>query len=366
MLYWSNYWNLEEFPIPASPFKIVEPHLFERVRIALRGNDVHDIDRQSIAEHMHEPNFDFDYPGPMTEDEQNLMRTLRVHETCNDVLFQAWNEKVDKLMTMKNLRYVIVSLQGLFCATGCCRIRLLDETPVRRLLRYLRESDEPFVHGRPRVVFMGLRDEKEVNIIFNEYGFPDLYGELRDSKAQKKKSSGDLGDSEQVTNGDSDTDSSENDDDGDGGNGDEDSSEEGNESGEEDDEASTGEYEEEYDDEKFLETTSDQGEDNTDCSGEDANEESSEDRDADLSGAESEEESTIAKGSKPRKPASTVNNKIPTENGEESSVEEADEDGDDGVGDRPRKVYTLEQAMKVIISDPALEARMSSLRAWAV
>ena len=40
----------------------------------------------------------------------------------------------------------------------------------------------------------------------------------------------------------------------------------------------------------------------------------------------------------------------PGKRGDESSVEEADEDEDDGVRDSPRKSYTLEQELKVILS----------------
>ena len=200
ILYGINCWLLDTVPIHTSPFNIVEPNLFEKIDIAFGGDDLPYLDRLSMASSMHEPNFDFGYSVPLTEDEKNSERMLHIHQMCIAQIFQAWNEKVDMLKTMKNLRSVGVDLEELFCPTGCCRIGLLDETPVRRLLKYLSESDEPFVHGRPLVVFEGLRGEKEENIIYNEYGFRDVIKEYYESKAQQKKSSGEIGDSEQVGN----------------------------------------------------------------------------------------------------------------------------------------------------------------------
>lgn len=44
-------------------------------------------------------------------------------------------KKIDKLMAMKNLQSVAIGLARIFCPTACCRIGLLDETPIRRLLK---------------------------------------------------------------------------------------------------------------------------------------------------------------------------------------------------------------------------------------
>ena len=281
ILYGINFWSLNAMPIKPCPLETVDPDLFERIVIALGGNDLPDLDRRSMVSHMHRPDFDFGSSGPWTAHNKNMARMFTVHQLCNAKVFTAWDEKVDRLMAMKNLRLVQVYLGGLFCPHGCCRIGLLDETPVRRFLKYLSESDEPFVHGRPRVAFRGFISEKEMHIIYNEYGFPH-YPKSWESKAQKMKSSGD-----QVNNEDGDVDKPENDNDGSRANGDEDSSKESSQAGGGDDGASVSELKEEYDDGEIPENSSDQGDN--------ANKEFSADREAELLGVESDEESTIDK-----------------------------------------------------------------------
>ena len=194
ILYRINSWLLSAGSIRRSPFKIVEPDLFERVEIVFGDEKLFDLDGAS----MHEPNFDFGYTRPMTEDEQSGERTLQVHQMCIAEILQAWNEKVDRLKTMKSLRHVGVHFEGLYCPAGCDRVGLLNKTPVRRLLKYLSESDEPFVHGRPEVLFYGLRGLLENSIIYKDYGFPDFREKFYRLQAQEKKSKGDLGDNDQV------------------------------------------------------------------------------------------------------------------------------------------------------------------------
>lgn len=169
ILYRINGWLLSAVPTRPSPFKMVEPDLFERVGIVFGGDALPDLDNLDL----YGPNLDFGYSGPLMEDERIEERELRVQQKCVALVFQEWNEKVDKLKTMKNLRSVLVIFEDFFGPAGCDRMELLDRAPVRRLLKYL-SSDEPFVHGRPVVLFCGLRGEKEDNIVYNEYGFEDI------------------------------------------------------------------------------------------------------------------------------------------------------------------------------------------------
>ena len=187
ILYRINSWLLSAAPIPPSPFKIVEPDLFERVEIAFSGEALFDLDGTS----MRDPDFVFGYTSPMTDDELSREDTLEVQQMCGAELLQAWDEKVDRLKTMKNLRHVGVHFEGMFCPAGCDRVGLLDQTPVGRLLKHLSESDEPFVHGRPEVHFYGLQGLLENKIIHKDYGFPNLRERYYELQAREKKSNGD-------------------------------------------------------------------------------------------------------------------------------------------------------------------------------
>lgn len=173
LFYRENTWQLATEPA-RNTFTTVEPWFFQDICLRLRGDDTSDLDRMCIGYKYHSSPDDklFGTNSTYTDDEKRAARMVLVHDECLEKVCTAWTAKVNMLLEdLTHAAFIMVDFSELYCPSGCCRLDMFAEEPIRRLLEALRSEESSFIHGRPEVYFFGIQAEAERMLLLEVYGF---------------------------------------------------------------------------------------------------------------------------------------------------------------------------------------------------
>jgi len=175
ILYGKNQWRLPAHTEYGPSIFSLHPILFRDVTAFFSGRDLPDGERAELALNCHSlPDSSFRVK------DVEAAKARQIHTTYLVEVAYYWSCKQALILGMKQLRSLLINVEGLLCPSGCCRHKVLKDSLYSTSLRELssillgksRRGYFKGLHGIPNIRFVGLVSEAERTLIHDTYGFP--------------------------------------------------------------------------------------------------------------------------------------------------------------------------------------------------
>jgi len=190
ILYGKNQWRLPAHTEYGLSIFSLHRLLFRDVTAFFDGRDLPDGDRAELALNCHSlPDSCFRVK------DVEAAKARQIHSTYLTEISYIWSRKHALLDGMRQLRSLLINVEGLVCPSGCCRYKVLKDNLYQAALRELsrdllgKRTWRYFQWSSdfPSIRFVGLLSEAERTLIHDTYGFPRT--EAVEEAAEEEKDS---------------------------------------------------------------------------------------------------------------------------------------------------------------------------------